>query len=343
MWNLHWSNSKILITGVAGFIGSHLLDRLLSEGYDVVGIDDFSAGNPQNLKHNLGNPHFEFHKMDVRNLPSLMNISQRINAIVHLAAHKIPRYGDALKTLEVNSKGAWNVLEIARENGARVVFASSSDVYGKNLNMPLSEESDTVMGSSSIMRWSYGASKLLGEHLLFAFKERYGISITILRYFGAYGPRQSVHWAGGPQGVFIDAVLSGREIEIHGDGMQKRCFVYIDDLISGTVSAIYRKEADGQIFNIGTDEEISILKLARLIKRLSGVPGTLNLKFIPYSHFAGGRYEDVKRRVPDLSKARKLLGYKPETTLAQGLSRMIVWHKAALHTKTPRHKETYSV
>ncbi len=321
------NSPKVLITGVAGFIGAHLLDALLSKGYNVVGIDNLSVGKIENIQHNIDNPRFDFHKIDIRDFDALNKTCNNIKKIIHLAAYKIPRYGNALETLEINSKGTWNVLEIAKEKGCKVVFASTSDVYGKNPNMPFSEENDLVIGSSTVMRWSYAISKLFDEHLIFAFKDAFGIPVTILRYFSSYGSRQYLSWWGGPQGVFIDAIFKNKELEIHGDGKQKRSFIYISDLVSATVAAVEKKEVNGEIINIGTTEEVSILELAKLIKELSNTPEKLKLKFVPYSSFAGGKYEDVQRKIPDITKAQKLLGFAPKVSLKKGLSLTIDWYR----------------
>lgn len=321
---------KIVITGGAGFIGSHLSDALLTRGYEVIVVDNLSMGKMENIKHNLRDPAFSFEKVDVRDIERLKKACTGAAVIVHLAAYKIPRYGNAVDTLLVNSKGAMNVLEIANKIHCKVVLASTSDVYGKNLNLPFKENGDLVIGPSDIPRWGYAISKLFDEHLAYSYQRAYGIPITILRFFGSYGPRQHLSWWGGPQPVFISAILKGEEVEIHGDGSQRRCFIYIDDLIEGTVTAIERDKANGEIFNIGTTEEISILELAHLIKKLSGTPGELKLKFVPYSSFSNEKYEDVIRRIPDLTKARKILGFNPKTRLVDGLIKTIDWQRKTI-------------
>jgi len=324
---------KIGITGCAGFLGSHLVDRLLAKGHYVIGIDNLSMGTIENIQHNLDNPNFKFFKVDVRNLELLKHYLSKSDVIVHLAAYKIPRYGNALQTLLVNTQGIYNVLEATKENRCKVVLASTSDVYGKNPNLPFNEEHDLIMGPSTVARWSYAVSKIFAEHLCFAYQEEYKFPIVILRIFGSYGPRQHLSWWGGPQSVFISQILNDEEVTIHGDGKQTRTFTYVSDTIDGIVAAIESDKANGHIFNIGSPYEISIIDLARLIKKLSNTSNKLKLKFVPYSSFSGKKYEDVKRRIPDISKAKQILNFIPKVGLEEGLTRTIKWQKSIMEAR----------
>jgi len=321
---------QIAITGCAGFLGSHLTDALLERGYRVVGIDNLSMGKVANIAHNLSNPNFRFFRTDVRDFATLREQVGSSDAIVHLAAYKIPRYGKAIDTLLINSQGCRNVLEIAKETKCKVILASTSDVYGKNPEVPFHEECDLVIGPSTIPRWSYAVSKLFDEHLGLAYQEAYNFPVVILRFFGSYGPRHHLSWWGGPQSVFITQILRNEPVTIHGDGRQKRSFTYVSDTIEGIVAAIESERANGQIFNIGSTQEISILDLAKLIKRLCNTRNRLKIKFVPYSSFSGGRYEDVRRRLPDISKARDVLGVEPKVSLKEGLKITIAWQRKAL-------------
>ncbi|MCK4791009.1 MAG: GDP-mannose 4,6-dehydratase [Desulfobacteraceae bacterium] len=321
---------KIGITGCAGFLGSHLADHLLDRGYTVIGIDNLSMGKIENIQHNFKHPNFSFFKDDVRNLNSLKCRFKGSDIIVHLAAYKIPRYGNAIDTLLINSEGCYNVLETAKENKSKVLLASTSDVYGKNQNLPFNEEADLLVGTSKVTRWSYAVSKIYGEHLTFAYQEQYKIPVVILRIFGSYGPRQHLSWWGGPQSVFISQILKDQEITIHGDGKQIRTFTYVNDTIDGFVSAVENDETNGQIFNIGSTYEISIMDLAKLMHGLCNTTNHLKLKFVPYSSFYGGRYEDVKRRLPDISKAKRILGFEPKISLERGLTITIKWQKKVM-------------
>jgi len=319
---------KILITGVAGFLGSNLLDKLIDEGHKVIGIDNLSTGKLENIEDHLNNPEFKFFKRDISIQSELDDLPEKIDCIVHMAALKIPRYGNAIDTLKVNAHGAENVLELARKIDCKCVIASTSDVYGRNPDIPFSETHDSVLGPSKVARWGYAVSKLFDEHLAFAYQDAFGIPVTVLRIFGSYGPREALSWLGGPQSVFIDAVLNDEEIPIHGDGNQTRTFTYMSDTIEGIYSAIIRTEANGEILNIGGNSEISILELAQLIIRLTNTTSTPKLKYVPYESFTGKKYEDVMRRVPDLKHSEKVLNFRATVDLEQGLRHTIDWHRS---------------
>lgn len=316
-----------MVTGGAGFIGSHLCEALLARDFRVRCYDDLSHGSREFVEGKIRRPGFEFYHEDVCDKRTLGSVLDGSSIIFHLAARKIPRYGDALATLTVNNEGTRNVLELARQQGTKVVLASTSDVYGKGVP-PFRETDNLIIGSSHIRRWSYAASKIFDEHLSLAYNAEYGLPVVVLRFFGSYGPRNHRSWWGGPQAVFIEQVLKNEEITIHGDGAQTRSFTYIDDLIDGIMRASQAERAVGQIINLGSDEEISILSLAKLIFGLIWPTGAPKLTFIPYESFGGG-YEDVTRRLPDLSKARELLGYTWKTSLVDGLAITIKWHRSA--------------
>ena len=317
--------STIAITGAAGFIGSNLADDLMARGHEVIAIDNLSMGTLGNVQHHLASSRFRFHNVDVRDREALRAACQGATAIVHLAAFKIPRYGGAIQTLQINAHGAEHALEIGRELGIRVVLASTSDVYGRNTKLPFAEDDDSVFGASTVPRWSYAVSKLFEEHLALAYREAYGTDVVLLRFFGSYGPRQHRSWWGGPQAVFIEAVMNGSEIEIHGDGAQTRSFTYVSDTVNGIVRALESAQAAGQVFNIGSTHEISILDLARLVHELAGGEGEPRLRLVPYDRIGKSPYEDVRRRIPNLDKARQLLGYEPRVALREGLIKTIAW------------------
>jgi UDP-glucose 4-epimerase len=317
-----------LITGVAGFLGSNLLERLLENDWTVVGIDNLSMGKMENIGEHAKDPRFKFLKADVTERGVFDSVGSGFDCIVHFAAFKIPRYGKAIDTLKINYLGTENVLEFARRENTKCVLASTSDVYGRNPKVPFSEESsDSVIGSSKSARWGYAVSKLMDEHLAFAYQDAYGFPVTLLRFFGSYGPRQHLTWWGGPQSVFIDAVLNDKVIPIHGDGKQTRSFTYVSDTVDGIYASIVRKEANGEVLNIGSTEEITILELAQKIKRLSNTPGELKIELIPYESFAGGRYEDVMRRVPDTRLSERVLGVKARVSADEGLKKTIEWQR----------------
>ena len=319
---------KVLVAGAAGLIGSHLVDMLLYKGYKVLGVDNLSIGSIENVKHNFTNPNFNLKKLDICDPDKLRNLCDNVDVIVHLAAtKKIYEFGSATKTLYNNVIGTENLLKIAREFNCKLIFASTSDVYGRNQSIPFKEDDDLVLGPSNIKRWSYAASKLFDEHLCFAYYEDYGVPIVILRYFGTFGPRASITWTGGHAPLFINAVLHNREIVIHGDGKQTRTLNYISDTIEPTIIAMETPKAVGEIINIGGTEEISVIEFAYLVKKVVNNPGRLKIKYIPFKEMFGD-YREIMRRVPDLSKERKLLGYIPKVTMRDAIRKTMDWQKA---------------
>jgi UDP-glucose 4-epimerase len=331
------------VTGSAGFIGSHVVDRLLARGDRVVGIDNLAYGRRENFEEHVGNPHFEFHELDVTDAAATIDALRDCEVIVHLAAHKIPRYASAMQTLKVNSEGSLNVLEAARvrhQGGdpVRVVLASTSDVYGKSRDLPFREDGNILLGASNVPRWAYATSKLFEEHLAFAYTDEYGIPAAIMRFFGSYGPRHHLSWWGGPQSVFISAILEGETITIHGDGQQTRTFTYVRDTAAGVLGCVDTPTEGCEVFNIGAAHgEIAIVDFARLIHRLIreecpdlDIPAEAPLEFVSYQSFSKRRYEDVMRRVPDTSKAKRMLGVEATTTVEEGLRETIRWHRDAL-------------
>lgn len=312
-----------MITGVAGFIGSNVAIALLEKGYTVVGVDNMSQGDKLNMAAFVDYPRFEMHYTDIRDEAAIKVAARGCKKIVHLAAYKIPRYTDALDTLLINSAGSENVLKAAIDHNAKVVAASTSDVYGKNPEVPFSEDSSLVMGNPDVRRWAYAISKMFEEQMLFAYQQRYGIPFVAMRFFGGYGPHQNLTWWGGPQSVFISKALDDEEIEVHGDGSQTRSFTYISDHVDGILRCVEMEAANNLVFNLGNTREISILGLAQLIWRLVRGDEAPKIKFIPYASF--GKYEDVMRRIPDITRARTLLGFEPQVDLEEGLRKTIEW------------------
>jgi UDP-glucose 4-epimerase len=315
---------KILVTGAAGFIGSNLVAELLRRGHAVVGFDNLSQGSRLNLVDVAVHPLFEFREADIRNEPALLDAADGCDVIVHLAAYKIPRYGDAYETLMINGFGSEIVAQTAARTGAKIVAASTSDVYGKNPEVPFSEDMDSVIGNPHVKRWAYAISKMFEEQLLLACHDRFGIDVVLLRFFGGYGPNQNLTWWGGPQAVFIEKALDGEPLPVHGDGRQTRSFTYVTDHVAGITAAVESSRADNLVVNLGAEEEISIAALAELIWRLvHGEDSAVRIETVPYESF--GRYEDVMRRVPDISRARELLGFDPKVDLETGLQKTIRW------------------
>lgn len=317
---------NILITGVAGFIGSNLALKLLERGHTITGIDNLSYGLLRNIEKARNMPKFKFILGDIANPHILSGVPADI--IVHLASQKIPRYTNALRTLDENYLMLRNVVEKCKYDKSKILFASTSDVYGKNPNIPFNEDSDLVMGPTTVKRWAYALSKMYGEQYIIANKDEFGLKYTITRFFGSYGPHQNLTWWGGPQSVFIEKAFKNESIEVHGDGSQTRTFTYVDDTVGALVACIEDERSDYEIFNTGgkSGGEISIKDLAVLIwKLVNGKDSTPKINFIPYSTF--GKYEDVMRRVPDITKLRTVLDFEPRWDLETGLKATIEWQK----------------
>lgn len=306
---------RVLITGVAGMIGSHLAEELLKKDYTVTGIDDLSFGSLDNLISCLGHINFKFYRVTILDTDTLKILGKDTDTIIHLAAvKKISEKDISLPTLLVNTKGTENVLETAKMWGCKVVFASTSDVYGMSPELPLNEDGDLLLGPSLIRRWSYAVSKLYGEQLSFAYLHDHKVPVVVIRYFGGFSPRSSFAWSGGHVPIFIRAILQDKEVVIHGDGHQTRSMGFVSDLVNGTVLALENDKAIGEIINIGNDEELSVLDTAKLIHRIANTKHDLKLKFVPLSEVFG-KYKDIQRRIPDLTKAKRILGYEPKVKL----------------------------
>lgn len=300
-------------------IGSHLLDDLLNRGYTVTGIDDCSYGSLQNITHQLGHSHFRFLKADVLDQDTLRHAAEGCSTIIHLAAlKKISENEKAYPTLSVNAKGTENVFQVARSLKCKVIFASTSDVYGMSPDLPLREDGDLLIGPGMIKRWSYAVSKLYGEQLANAYYRDFSVPVVVLRYFGAFSPRSNFSWSGGHIPIFIRQILNNEEVTIHGDGSQTRSMGFVSDLVEGTRLAMEHPNAVGEIINIGNDEEMSVLDSAKLIHRLANTGKDLKLKFIPMKEIFG-QYKDIMRRIPDLSKAERILGYRPKISMQEAI------------------------
>ncbi len=317
----------VLITGGAGYIGSHLADRLLADGHSVVALDDLSTGRMENIAHHLGNPRFVWVQGDVRDAALVARLVGQCDVVFHLAAvvgvaHVIH---DPLRCVQVNIGGTEAVLAAAFAHRRRVVFASSSEVYGKNDRVPFREEDDRILGATWIPRWAYAVSKALDEHLCFAYADR-GLEVSIVRYFNSYGPRMDGRGYGSVVARFISQALKGEPLTVYGDGQQTRCFTYVSDTVEGTLRAGTRTEALGQAFNIGSDREITIRSLAEMILALTGSPSRIVL--VPYEQAYGGRFEEAPRRRPAVDKARRMLGFEATVSLEEGLRQTIRWFEA---------------
>lgn len=323
------AGERVLVTGGAGFIGSHVVDALV-ERNEVVVLDNLTTGKIENIKHNFERKSFRFVKGDVRNLETVRKAARGCSVIIHEAAvvgvkHYVE---DPLKVLLVNSVGTENVLETARKIDAKVIFASTSEVYGRSEKLPLNEDGERLLGSTKIDRWCYSTSKAFDEHLCFGYYKKYGVPVVVLRYFNSYGPRADGSDYSTVIPIFINRVLRNKPPQVHGDGKQTRCFTYITDTVEGTLLAVESRKAEGEIINIGTDVETPIIELAEKVIKICGKG--MKPQFIPYEKFYGRSYEDIRRRVPDVRKAKRILGWEPKVDLEEGLRRTVEWYRGVI-------------
>jgi nucleoside-diphosphate-sugar epimerase len=325
---------KALITGGAGFIGSALATRLMHLGSRVVVLDDLSTGRMVNLEHLMPRDGFMFVEGSVLDGDLVDDLAGRVDAIFHLAAavgvKTIIDY--PLESLRTNVQGTATLLAAAHRHGNRVLVTSTSEIYGKNTADALREDDDRILGSSLKCRWSYAEAKAVDESLALAYWRQTGLRTTIARLFNTAGPRQS-----GRYGMviprFVEQALRGEPLSVFGDGSQTRCFCYVEDVVDALIGLIEHPEAGGTVVNIGRPEEISIRSLARRIIELSG--STSPIQFVPYEQAYGNGFEDMARRVPDISRARALIGFSPRTGLDEILRTVIRERVAALDTASP--------
>jgi UDP-glucose 4-epimerase len=324
----------VLITGVAGLIGSHLLDELLAKGYEVKGIDNLSFGKITNIQEHLQNSQFTFFREDILDLTVLDRICKDVDAIIHLASvKKVGEAASCMATLKVNGQGTENVLAVASSHGCKVVFASTSDVYGMSPDIPFKEDGDICLGPSDIKRWGYAAAKLYGEQMAFAYYQDHRVPVVVLRYFGGFSSRSCNSWSGGHIPIFLDRILNDLPVDVHGDGSQTRSMAYVDDLVRGTIMSMESENAVGQIINLGNDEEISVLDSAVIIHRIADTGQDLKINFVPMSKVFGN-YKDIQRRRPDLSKAYQLLGYRPSISFEEGIKKMLAARREQAQNNT---------
>jgi UDP-glucose 4-epimerase len=318
---------KYLVTGAAGFIGSHLCTALLAQGNKVWGLDDLSTGKEENLAHLRDNPNFVFTVGCLSQEKQLTQLIKKVDVIYHLAAVVgVKRYvEDPVRVIDVNVCYTSRLLALAWKLGKKVVFTSTSEVYGKNDKVPFREDSNRVYGPSTTDRWCYAISKSADEHLCRGYARR-GLQLVILRFFNVYGPRADGSAYGGVATRFINQALTGTPLTVHGDGSQTRCFTYVDDIVKAVIEAGKCPEAEGKIINLGQRRETSILELAQIVLRVSGVKG--EIVFQPYIEFYGPGYEDIPRRIPDLLAAEQTLNYSPVIKLEDGLGETIKWYRS---------------
>ncbi len=310
-------NKRILITGGAGFIGSHLANELVKDN-NITVIDNFSTGSKDNIQSLVGNSNFEIVEGSILDKDLMEPLIKNCDIIYHLAAAVGVRLivEDPVHTIETNIFGSEIILGLANEYKKQIFIASTSEVYGKSEKAPFREQDDTVSGSTQMPRWSYACSKAVDEFLALAYFKQYGLGVVIGRLFNTIGPRQT-----GQYGMvvprFVNAALAGEPIQIYGNGKQTRCFSYVKDVVEAMIRLMSTPQAFGNVFNIGSTEEVTIEQLADMIIDISG--SSSEKRFIPYEQAYGPNFDDMARRLPSVDKLEKVTGFKPNTTLGNTL------------------------
>lgn len=313
---------KILITGGAGFIGSHLAEKMLKSNHQVHALDNLSTGEFANIRKLVDNPNFSYTIDSVLNREIMDKLISECDQVYHMAAAVGVKYiiDNPLLSLKTNIGGTENVLEFANKYKKKVLIASTSEIYGKNNKIPFKEEDDRLLGSTHISRWSYSSAKAIDEFLALAYFREKKLPVIIVRCFNTVGPRQT-----GQYGMvipkFVKNALLNHPLTVFGDGKQTRCFADVDDVTNGMIALMANKNAEGEIFNIGNDQEISIEELAQKIKKMTRSKS--KIEYIKYEDAYEEGFEDMRFRKPDLNKVKNLINYKPQKNLDRILERII--------------------
>jgi len=315
----------VLITGGAGFIGSHLADAYLDRGDEVFVIDDLSTGTIENIQHLKENPRFHYTIDTVHNTPVTAELVDQCNVVFHLAAAVGVKLivESPVRTIETNVRGTEVVLAIANKKKKKVLVASTSEVYGLSTDVPFREDGNLVMGATTKGRWSYACSKAIDEFLALAYWREKKLPTIVVRLFNTVGPRQTGQY-GMVIPTFVKQALSGRPITVYGDGKQSRCFGYVGDVVGALLRLMDHPDAVGQVFNIGSNQEITILELAQRVKELTN--SRSEIVFMPYDEAYEEGFEDMPRRVPDIKKIGDLVGFRPQMDLNGILHTVIDFH-----------------
>src|SRR5918912_1737782 len=326
---------RVLITGGAGFIGSHLSDAYLERGDEVYVIDDLSTGSIDNIQHLKSHPRFHYTIDSVRNTPVVAELVDQCDVIFHLAAAVGVKLivESPVRTIETNVRGTEVVLAQANKKKKKVLVASTSEVYGLSAEVPFREDGNLVMGATTKGRWSYACSKAIDEFLALAYWREKKLPTIIVRLFNTVGPRQTGQY-GMVIPTFVKQALAGRPITVYGDGQQTRCFGYVGDVVGALMKLMEHPQAVGQVFNIGSNEEVTILELAERVKELTGSES--EIVFVPYDEAYEEGFEDMPRRVPDITKVNSLVGFRPEMSL-DGILQSVI----NFHTGRPYEIDTY--
>jgi UDP-glucose 4-epimerase len=313
---------RALVTGGAGFIGSHLSERLLELGHEVMIVDDLSTGSMANLASIKDHPRFEYHIDSIFNRRLMAELVDLADVIFHLAAAVgVKRIVESpVQTIATNIGGAEVLLEMAAKKRKRVVVTSTSEVYGKSTKLPFSEDDDLVLGPTCHSRWSYACSKAIDEFLALAYHREHKLPVTVFRLFNTTGPRQTGHY-GMVVPTFVSQALNGGPITVFGTGRQTRCFSHVDDIVSGILAGVHSDKTVGEVFNLGGTEEVTIEELAHRIKAATSSDNPI--VYVPYSKAYEKGFEDMARRVPDIRKAQTWFGFQHTKSLDQIISSVV--------------------
>ncbi len=317
---------KVLVTGGAGFIGSHLVAELLARGDEVCVLDNLATGAYHNIQPFNGNPRFRLVVTEITDHAALEREVRWADEVYHLAAAVGVRLvvEQPVQTIATNILGSEVVLSLCAKHHRHVLLASTSEVYGKLETVPFCEDAVSVIGPSSTSRWAYACSKMMDEFLALAYHSEKGLPVVIVRFFNTVGPRQRGRY-GMVLPTFVQQALAGRSLTIHGSGTQRRCFGYVGDVVSGMLALMSEPRANGEIFNLGNDEEVTITDLAR--KVIAACGSSSELRYIPYDEAFTAGFEDMQRRVPSLEKAKRVVGYEPTVNLDGIIERVVAYYR----------------
>jgi len=317
---------RVLITGGAGFIGSHLAEAYLERGDKVHLLDNLSTGSMDNIAHLKGRPGFGYTVESVTAVPVLAELVDQADVVLHLAAAVGVKLivQSPVHTIETNIRGTEIILSLANKKKKPVLIASTSEVYGKASKVPFSEDDDLVMGPTIKGRWAYACSKAIDEFLAIAYFRERKLPVVVVRLFNTVGPRQTGQY-GMVLPTFVKQALSGQPISVFGDGNQSRSFTYVGDVVGALIKLMETPAAVGQVFNVGNGKEISILELAKLVR--DRTKSKSEIVFVPYEKAYEEGFEDMPRRVPDISKLQKLIGYRPTLDIAEIIERIVEHHR----------------
>lgn len=320
---------RILITGGAGFIGGHLAEHLLAQGDEVWAVDDLSTGSIDNVEHLRANPKYHYRTGNIMDVAALAEMVDRCDVIFHLAAAVGVRLivESPVRTIETNIRGTEIVLDLANKKKKLVVIFSTSEVYGKSAKVPFCEDDDLVMGATVKGRWSYACSKAIDEFLALAYWKEKKLPVIVVRLFNTVGPRQTGRY-GMVLPNFVRQALAGEPITVFGSGKQSRCFGYVGDVVEALSKLIRTRAAVGEVFNLGSNQEVSIEALAQRVKQLTASKS--EIRYIPYDQAYEEGFEDMLRRVPSIEKIARAIGYSPKTSLDQIIEKVVRYERAQL-------------